>query len=60
MFPLVRIGNVAAHAWVVMDEHATYAQSYVVGNASDNRGLIPALFANRVPGVSTLFLLSSE
>src|SRR2546421_335589 len=49
VLPFVRIGDIAARAWVIMDEHAAYTESHIVMDASDNRASAPAFFARRVP-----------
>ena len=43
MFLLVRIRDIAAHAWVIVDEHAAYAEGYSVMDALDDGASAPTL-----------------
>jgi len=49
MLPFVRIGDIAAHTLVIVDEHAAYAESYIMVDTRDDRASALALFARRVP-----------
>ncbi len=36
MLPFARIGDIAAHTWVIMDEHAAYAESHIMVDTPDD------------------------
>jgi len=48
MLALVRIRDIAANAGVIMDEHAAYAESHAVVNASDHRAPASTLITWRM------------
>jgi hypothetical protein len=49
VLPLVRVRDIAASAWVIVCEHAAYAERDVMGDAPDNRTPTSTLLTRKMP-----------